>query len=208
VPCNNYGCNVQHEHSQPIPRREKAQGLRPREIITTALLGLLGLVVIAVVWSLAGRTDAGPLPAVAEVNRPAPAFNLPAFGGGELRLEDYRGKVVLVNFWGTWCEPCKAETPDLQRAYEQLQAQGLVIIGVNLWNQEGSGAEQKVRTFVDEFGVSYPIALDTNGAVAQDYRLYPIPTSYFIDPQGQRVDRKRNRDVVQALAANRRRAVA
>jgi cytochrome c biogenesis protein CcmG, thiol:disulfide interchange protein DsbE len=145
---------------------------------------VLGLALIVAVWMLSGRTAEPALPAVAEVNRPAPNFTLPALGGGEVRLEDYRGKVVLVNFWGTWCEPCKEETPDLQQAYARLEQQGLVVIGVNLWNQEGRDAEQKVQAFVEQYGMQYPVALDTQGDAASDYRLYPIPTSYFIDPAG------------------------
>jgi peroxiredoxin len=155
-----------------------------RERLMMAAGAVLGLALIVAVWLLAGRSAEPTLPTVAEVNRPAPAFTLRALDGGEVRLEDYRGKVVLLNFWGSWCEPCKEETPDLQRAHVQLEAEGLVIIGVNLWNQEGRDAEQKVRAFAESYGMSYPVALDTDGSVAQDYRLYPIPTSYFIDPQG------------------------
>jgi cytochrome c biogenesis protein CcmG/thiol:disulfide interchange protein DsbE len=120
------------------------------------------------------------------VNRPAPDFALPGLYGDEIRLSDYEGKVVLVNFWGTWCEPCKEETPALQEIHERLGDEGLVIIGIDLRNQERAGEAgiDDVRRFVEHYQVTYPIALDTDGAMARAFQIYPIPTSYFIDPNG------------------------
>ena len=118
--------------------------------------------------------------------RPAPDFALPGLNGTTVRLSDYRGKVVLVNFWGTWCEPCKEETPALAAVYKKLHDQGLVIIGVDLRNQERSGADgdADVRAFVTRYGATYPIALDTAGETERAFQIYPIPTSYFVDTQG------------------------
>jgi peroxiredoxin len=157
-----------------------------RELILAIAGALAGLAVIALVWVLAGRADQPSLPPVGEVNRPAPEFALPGLNGETVRLSDYRGRVVLVNFWGTWCEPCKEETPALQAAYEKLRDQGLVIIGVDLRNQERAGADgdADVRGFVARYGVTYPIALDVTGEVGRAFQLFPIPTSYFIDPAG------------------------
>lgn len=168
-----------------VARRPARNGLTPREIIYTLGGMLIALVLIGGVWILTGR-QATTLPTVGEVNRPAPAFSLPALGGGEISLSDYRGKVVLVNFWGTWCEPCREETPALQQAYEQLRERGLVVIGVDLADGEkkqGRG-EAEVKQFTSQYGVTYPIALDVEGKVANAFRIYPIPTSYFVDPQG------------------------
>lgn len=158
------------------------RGLTARERSYALGGAAAALLAIVLIWVLTGRQAAAPL-AVPEVNRPAPDFALPALGGGTVDLASYRGKVVLVNFWNTWCEPCKEETPALQTAYNDLSAQGLVVIGVNLANQEQKGAED-VQAFVDQYGLSYPIALDTDGAVSRAFRLYPLPTSYFVDPQG------------------------
>jgi len=142
--------------------------------------------VIGIVWALAGR-DAQPwLPPVGEVTKPAPEFALPGLDGSNVRLSDYRGKIVLVNFWGTWCEPCKDETPALQAAYTKLRDRGLVIIGVDLRNQERAGAngDTDVRNFTERYGLTYPIALDVAGETARAFQIYPIPTSYFIDQNG------------------------
>jgi len=167
------------------PRRAPRSGLTRREVTYTVGGALAALILITAVWLLTG-TQTTPLPAVGEVNRPAPDFTLPALGGGEVRLSDYRGKVVLVNFWGTWCEPCREETPALQAAYTQLRERGRVVIGIDLADGEKSQGrgEAEISQFVKQYNVSYPIALDVEGKVANAFRIYPIPTSYFIDPQG------------------------
>lgn len=160
-------------------------GLTSREITYAIIGGIIALILISTVWYITGQQEAS-LPTVGEVNRPAPEFVLPVLQGEDFRLEDYKGKVVLVNFWATWCEPCREETPALQSAYEDLREQGLEIVGINLTNDEvaqGKG-EKEISEFVNQYGVTYPIALDTEGEVANAFRIYPIPTSYFIDPEG------------------------
>jgi cytochrome c biogenesis protein CcmG, thiol:disulfide interchange protein DsbE len=163
--------------------RAARPGVTRREIMMSAAGALVGLALIAVVWVLAGRSAEPELPPIGEVSRPAPDFALPGLDGGTITLSDYRGKVVLVNFWGTWCEPCKEETPALQAAYQELRGRGLEIIGVNLYSQETAG-EQAVRDFITPYGVTYPIALDTSGEIARSFQISPIPVSYFVDPSG------------------------
>ncbi len=167
-----------------LPKRASSQrrGVSRRELITSAAGALLGVVIIGLVWFMLGREGSASLPAVGELNRPAPDLALPTLDGGSVRLADLRGKVVLVNFWGTWCEPCKEETPALQAAYQRLQSEGLVIVGVNLRRQETS--DEAVREFVQQYGVTYPIALDVDGEAARLFQISPIPVSYFIDPAG------------------------
>jgi peroxiredoxin len=168
------------------PRGARGGRLSRREALMALGGAAAGLLVIALVWMFAGRGAQPALPPVGEVNKPAPDFALPGLDGQNVRLSDYRGKVVLVNFWGTWCEPCKDETPALQAAYQNLSDQGLVIIGIDLANQERTGAEgvDDVRAFTTRYGVTYPIALDVAGDVARAFQIYPIPTSFFVDPSG------------------------
>lgn len=161
------------------------QGISNREVL--AVIGgiLLALLILATIWSVLGRQPADG-PAVSEVNYPALPITLRTLDGQRFDLAEQRGKVVLVNFWATWCKPCEAETPDLQAVYERLAAEGLLIVGVNLFNAEqaqGRG-EREVRMFAERYGVTYPIALDETGQVARDYRIAPIPVSYFIDADG------------------------
>ncbi|MGB9750629.1 MAG: TlpA family protein disulfide reductase [Roseiflexus castenholzii] len=167
-----------------LPKRASPQrrGVSRREVITSAVGALLGVIVILLVWFAVGRGNNATLPAIGEVNRPAPNLTLPTLDGGSLSLADLRGNVVLVNFWGTWCEPCKEETPALQAAYQRLQSEGLVIVGINLRRQETG--DDAVRAFVQQYGVTYPIALDVDGEAARLFQISPIPVSYFIDPEG------------------------
>ncbi len=180
--------------------KEDRRGITNREI-TFAVAGILAaLLILTGLWyAMGSRTTSGP--AVVEVNQPAIRFDLRTMDGKRFDLQAQRGKVVLVNFWGSWCEPCKEETPALQAAHEKLAAEGLVIVGVDLLDQEPNygGSEQRAREFARRFGVEYPIAFDETGQVARDYKLYPIPVSYFIDPDGNlryiRIGQLRTADV-------------
>lgn len=162
------------------PARRSA--LSRRELLFAGIGVLIGLAIIGAVWFVTADTADPALPGVGETNRPAPDIAMPTLDGETLRLSDYRGKVVLVNFWGTWCEPCKEETPALEASYQQLKDRGLVIVGVNLRRQEPD--EQAIRAFLDEYGVTYTTALDVDGEAARLFQISPIPTSYFIDPAG------------------------
>ena len=170
----------------PARRTASRGGLSRRELAMALGGAVVGLIVIALVWAFSGQSTSSELPPLGEVNKPAPDFTLPGLHGADVRLSDYRGKVVLVNFWGTWCEPCKDETPALQAIHQQLGGQGLVVIGVDLRNQERNGADglADVRSFTERYGVTYPIALDIAGETARAFQIYPIPTSFFIDPHG------------------------
>ncbi len=169
-----------------VSARAQRRGLSRREVVMAAGGALLGLIVIAVVWIVSGQQAAASLPPAAEVNRPASEFALPTLDGAQVRLSDYRGKVVLVNFWYTNCAPCREETPALQAAYQKLSAQGLAIIGVNVRQNERNGADgdSDIRAFLAEHHVTYPIALDTDGSVDRAYQVYVLPTSFLIDRDG------------------------
>jgi cytochrome c biogenesis protein CcmG, thiol:disulfide interchange protein DsbE len=95
------------------------------------------------------------------------------------RLKDYRGKQVILNFWASWCAPCRVETPLLQAAYQRLANRGVVVIGVNMREDPTTA-----RRFVDEYGVTYPILLDRDADVAIAYEAFGLPTTFFIDPDG------------------------
>ncbi len=120
---------------------------------------------------------------VAEIGRAGPDFLLETPQGGTLRLRDLQGQPVLLNFWASWCGPCREEMPELVAAYERYQAQGLIIVGVNL--QE---ADEKVLEFAREFGMAFPLVIDRTSQVGEVWRLggpvKGIPTSYFIDASG------------------------
>jgi peroxiredoxin len=128
------------------------------------------------------RNVTGESPA-AEVGRAAPDFLLEQPAGGTLRLSDLQGKPVLVNFWASWCTPCRSEMPELVKTYERYQDQGLVIVGVDL--QE---TDRQVTDFAEEFGVDFPLVVDRDSEVADSWRIggpiEGLPSSYFLDAEG------------------------
>ncbi|MBL0387639.1 redoxin domain-containing protein [Tumebacillus sp. ITR2] len=119
-------------------------------------------------------------PTVLEVGQAAPDFQLETLDGHKVQLSDYKGKVVLLNFWASWCEPCRQEMPDIEKAYETYKDQGLVVLGANLQENNVS-----IKGFADNMGMTFPILMDKDGKLAvQTYKVKPIPTSFFIDQNG------------------------
>ena len=115
-----------------------------------------------------------------EKGQQAPDFTLQTLEGEEVSLSDYRGKKVMINFWATWCPPCRAEMPDMEKFY---QNEDIVILAVNLTETE-SGLKE-VQQFRDEFNLSFPILLDKKVEVANKYEINPVPTSVFVDEDGK-----------------------
>lgn len=111
----------------------------------------------------------------------APDFTLDTLDGNKVTLAQLRGKIVVVNLWATWCLPCRAETPTLEKSYEQYKDSGVVILGVDLTSQD---SVSDVKSFIQEFKLTYPILLDQAGDVGYLYQLKGIPTTFFINRQG------------------------
>ncbi|WP_097650716.1 redoxin domain-containing protein [Candidatus Chloroploca asiatica] len=171
---------------QPSGSGER-RGLTPREI-GFAITGVVAaILLVATIWIVTGGESQPETQAMAEMRRTAPSFDAPTLDGSTLNLEAYRGKVILLNFWGTWCEPCKRELPALQAAHNDLSDQGFAVIGVNLTRDELSRGQDTddVQAFLDQYGVTFPIVLDLEGDITNAYRVFPLPTSFFIDPEGQ-----------------------
>lgn len=150
-------------------------------IALTAVVAVLGAV-----WIAMTRVSDGPAAlaatTAAEVGSLAPDFTLTTLDGEDLTLSDLRGRPVVVNFWATWCPPCRAEIPALDQAGRELGGD-VVILGVDV--QEDPAA---VAAFAAEIGMRYPVALDETAAVARAYRVRAFPTTYFIDSRGVVVD--------------------
>jgi len=112
----------------------------------------------------------------------APDFSLKTLHGDTIRLSELRGRPVLVNIWASWCPPCKAEMPALQRTFQKYASQGFVVLGVNATNQDDPA---QAISFVEAQGLTFPILLDENGEVSHTYQVHALPSSYFIDRQGR-----------------------
>ena len=111
---------------------------------------------------------------------PAPAFELPTPDGKTLGLAGVQGKVVLLNFWATWCPPCREEMPSMERLYRELRDQGLAILAVDV--QE---SPKQVARFMRDFQLSFPAVLDTDGKVSGLYSVRGLPTTVLIDRRGR-----------------------
>lgn len=109
----------------------------------------------------------------------APNFIIKDLNGNAISLENYRGKVVFLNFWATWCPPCRAEMPSMEKLYAQFKNEDFAILAVDL--QEGAG---KVRAFKEQFKLNFPILLDSDGSVSTAYGVMSIPTTYLVDRNG------------------------
>lgn len=118
-----------------------------------------------------------------ELKRPVPAseFYLRDLNGELVRLDDFRGQVVLLNFWATWCPPCREEMPSMQRLYEAYRERGLEIVAVSV----DTASPGEVQAFVDELGLTFPVLHDRDSMVSRLYSNPGVPTSYLIDPEGR-----------------------
>ena len=164
----------------------KASGRLWRAALVVAIVGVVGGLFICREY-LAGAETANPgSPGVIDADRPAvgepaPDFALELPSTGELiRLSDFRGRTVLLNFWATWCPPCRAEMPEFNEIYEaRLQDEDFVVIAVDV--QE---SDAQVQRFLDELGLAFPVAMDRDGAVAQHYEVRGLPATFLIDREG------------------------
>ena len=132
--------------------------------IVIILVGLLGM---------AGRP---PL-----VGGPAPEISLKDLQGNEVRLSDYRGKVVLLNFWATWCKPCREEMPSMEVLYKTFEKDGLVILAVSI---DRVTTKKDIPPFVKGLNLTFPVLVDSWGQTDKRYKLMGVPETYIIDQQG------------------------
>jgi len=109
----------------------------------------------------------------------APSFRLKDLNGKEVKLEDHRGKIVFLNFWATWCQPCRTEMPSMEKLYTEFRERDFTILAVDL--QEWI---KGVRAFKEKFKLNFPILLDSDGRVGSKYGVISIPTTYLIDREG------------------------
>lgn len=147
--------------------------------LSVALL-LIGAAWIKISVPPAGSTTQGEIQAP-QKGFTAPDFTLETFEKDSYTLSEIRGKPVLVNFWASWCPPCRSEMPAMQRVYEDFQDQGFIVLAVNSTHQDNLG---DAITFAKIRKLTFPILLDQDGGVGALYDVRSLPTSFFINPQG------------------------
>ncbi len=146
-------------------------------LVVIASAALVALLVYGVVGggksTLGDDVKAGRKPA-------APDRALPLLAGGEGSIGDWRGKPVIVNFWASWCEPCKDEAPLMERAHERLKAKGGTVLGVTV-----SDASDDSKAFMRKYGISFPSLRDVDGELAEDFGTTGVPESFAVDAEGR-----------------------
>jgi peroxiredoxin len=140
-------------------------------------LGLLMLAAFLLVLRQLIEIASGPAPLGA--GSPAPAFSAATPSGAPIALADFQGKVILVDFWATWCPPCVASMPALERLHKGLGPRGLVVFGVN----QEAGEEDMVQDFIRRRNLTFPMAID-DGSIARTWGVFTYPTSFLLDREG------------------------
>ena len=186
---------------------------KPIDVLTFIILGgmVLGLVIV---WQwnrsqAGGQDDSSPTPSptasvtqeyffsvparptedtltldlgAPEIGTLAPDFELNDVAGNPIRLSDLRGSVVVINFWASWCDPCRDEMPILQKLSDKYAEKGLVVLGINTTYTD---SRDETVSFINELELTFPILFDDTGAVGEElYKVYGLPTSYWIDEAG------------------------
>lgn len=163
--------------------REAGSGWPARRLPTLLVAGTVVSIVLALLalffWGL--RTNAGaPVGGDVALSRPAPDFTVTTFTRQQVKLSDLRGQVVVLNFWASWCVPCREEAAQLNAAYQTLHPRGTVFLGI-VWNDTDADA----RAFMRQYATPYESARDTNGKIAIDYGITGVPETFIIDKSGR-----------------------
>ena len=151
--------------------------------LQTALLSPLLALLLALTFATA---PASPASAAPQLLHPFPGtpmardFELPDLDGEKRKLSDYRGKVVIVNFWATWCPPCRKEIPSMQRAWNTLKNRDVVMLAVHV-----GGNADKVWSFLNDFDVDFPVLMDKSSRVSRSWPMMGLPVTFIIDPKGR-----------------------
>lgn len=195
-----------------LPHRTAIDALYPLQSVkrllspvsVVALAAAVGLFALLAYGVLSSGDESGIDEALADGERPdAPGITLPRLDGtGETSLDDFRGKVVVLNFWASWCEPCKREAPMLEQAWRRYRARGLVVLGV-----DAQDFERDARRFVERYGLTYPIAYDGPGESLPRYGLSGFPETWWVDRRGRLVAYSRGEFTRAELQRNIERAL-
>lgn len=139
------------------------------------ILLLLGVAAIALVFGLALARKNQTQPTAG----PAPDFTLTTLDGGQINLASLKGRVVVVNFWASWCGPCRQEAPVLERVWQQYKDKGVVVVGVAY-----TDTEKNAKAFLQQFGNTYPNGLDIGTKISELYNIQGVPETFIIDRNG------------------------
>ena len=152
-------------------KRSVSRGFTPgMALVLVTVLAFLAVLIYGQVRKGVSQPKSGP----------APEFTLTLFDGGQISLAELRGRPVVLNFWASWCDPCKDEAPLLEAAWRKYKDQGLMVIGVDYLDQEPAA-----RAYLQEFQITYPNGPDLGSKIARRYFIRGVPETFFIGPDGQ-----------------------
>ncbi len=158
----------------------------PTRLLQIVAVVVIGLLLVLLGWQVLNRNQGRNIVAAVEAGDTpaAPDFDLPTLNGdGDLALSSMRGKAVVLNFWASWCEPCKDEAPELQAAWERYQDDGVVVVGL-----DAQDFRSDARGFIDRFGLTYPNVHDGQGSTLDRFGVTGFPETWFIDENGRIVE--------------------
>lgn len=153
--------------------REKKR--KKRMFVRTAILVVLAAAIIYTI--VVNVTATGE---IVEEGDMAPDFMLTDMDGNVHKLSDYRGEGVFLNFWGTWCGPCKREMPHMEDMYKEFEEKGVHVLAVNI-----AESDLKVKSFANTYGLTFPIVIDKTNSVRDAYNIRPLPTTFLVGPDGK-----------------------
>ena len=158
-------------------------------LVSVAVVGLLVLLGYGITRQSSSARAAGVAinsvgQAMVVDKRPIADANLPLLDGSNVRISELKGKVVVVNFWASWCPPCRIEAPAIEEVYEKYQKKEVVFLGINVWENQ-----KEANKFIQEFGITYPNAVDKAGKLVVDFGVSGIPETYILNPDNYIVRR-------------------
>ena len=181
--------NINQDDTQDDTVDEPASDLldtdAPRRItpVRLAAIALAVLVVLALTgllaFGLANRSSVTGRSGITRIDKPAPSIAMPLYGGGELTDADYAGEPMVINFWASWCGPCRQEAPIFERLSQEYGERGVQFVGVNIQD-----ALPDAEAYLSEFAITYPNGRDVSGSISVDYGVIGIPVTFFVSRDG------------------------
>ncbi len=162
--------------------------MEPKFLFRKLALAISALVIIGflgvLIWGMLNKQPITGLSGITRVNRPAPGFILTTFKGTRISMEDLRGKPVVINFWASWCPPCRIEAPLIEKTWRAYKNRGLIFLGVNIQDRK-----EDALNYIREFHITYPNGPDPTGEISIDYGVSGLPVTFFVSRKGEVVRR-------------------